>query len=326
MNILITSASRKVELVEAFKKALSQEGGGKVIAVDVNPLSAALYHSDLACVVPRSSELNFIPTVEHLCKKYSVRMIVPTRDEELPVFTENKSLFEKRGIKVLVPERKVVEICQDKKKFIEFCFEKGIPTPKTYSQEEIDKGAYFLPLFIKGRFGKSSKNIFKVVNHMELKYFLSHMDAPIIQEYIEDDEFTIDLFADFEGNIISIVPRQRILVFGGESFIGKTYKNKKLIQAAINLAKDLRLTGHNTIQCFFNGHHAKFIEVNPRYGGGVHLSLAAGANTPQYLIRLLQGKRIKSKIGQFKDGLIMLRYTEDTFIDENAVKEVERFN
>lgn len=326
MNVLITSASRKVFLVKAFQQALAQEGGGKVIAVDINPLSAALYHSDLAYLVPTSSDQAFVTTLQQLCEDYDIKLIVPSRDEELPIFAKSKSLFDEIGVRVLVPDLEVVETCQDKKTFAGFCLEKGFAIPKTYSEKELEGKQVRFPLFVKGRFGKSSKNTFKVESWEELSYLLSHFSNPIVQEYVEDEEFTIDLFADFEGNIISIVPRQRILMLGGESFIGKTCKNEKLMNTAINLAKALSLTGHNTIQCFFGGCEVRFIEVNPRYGGGVHLSFAAGANTPLYLIQLLKGKRVESKIGQFQDGLIMLRYTEDTFIDENVAKRVVKFD
>ena len=39
MNVLITSASRKVWLVRAFQRAVEAEGGGLVIAVDASPYS-----------------------------------------------------------------------------------------------------------------------------------------------------------------------------------------------------------------------------------------------------------------------------------------------
>ena len=150
---------------------------------------------------------------------------------------------------------------------------------------------------------------------------------PIIQELCKNKEYTIDLFADFEGNIISVVPRQRMLTFSGETFIGKTYSNKILIDQSIELAKALKLIGHNTIQCFFDGDKkTKFIEVNPRYGGGANLGFEAGANTPLFLIQLIEGKKVKSEIGKFKNSFIMLRYTEDFFLDEKTTKSVKRFD
>jgi len=320
MNILITSASRKVSLVKAFKKALKKEKGGKVITVDVNPLSPVFYFSDLSYLVPKDSSPFFILELLKICKKHQIKLIIPTRDEELKIFAENKEKFSKIGTMVMVPNIQIIETCSDKLKFIEFCEKNNLQTPKIYTLKEIEKGIIKFPLFINDRFGKGSKKAFKVNNQNELNLCLKTIKYPIIQEFINTEEYTIDLFADFKGNVISIVPRARIYIFGGESFIGRTFKNKKLIESAINLAQKLKLVGHNTIQCFFDGKTVKFIEINPRYGGGVNLSFAAGANTPLYLIQLIKGKKMKSKIGKFKDGLIMLRYTEDVFIEEKEIK------
>ena len=54
MNVLITSASRKVGLVKAFQQALTEQGGGSVIAVDLSPLSPALYVADEHYLVTKS--------------------------------------------------------------------------------------------------------------------------------------------------------------------------------------------------------------------------------------------------------------------------------
>ena len=138
-------------------------------------------------------------------------------------------------------------------------------------------------------------------------------------DYIRHD--TIDLFADFSGNIISVVPRQRILVVGGESYVSCTVKNPRLRDEAIRLSRALGLEGHNTIQCFLHEGRVKFIEVNARYGGAAALGFAAGANTPRDLVRLVQGKEVAPHIDDFRDGLYMLRYTEDRFLDRGSLTQ-----
>jgi len=320
MNILITSASRKVSLVKAFKSALKKEGRGQVTTVDINPFSSVFCFSDSSYLSPKDSDPLFISKLLAFCKKRQIDLIVPTRDEELKIFAEHKRKFKKIGTTVMVSGIKAVEICSDKLKFIKFCQKNDLPIPKTYTPLQIKKGEIKFPLLVNDRFGKGSKKAFKVSSKKELNLYLKYIKNPIIQEYVNEKEYTVDLFADFKGNVISVVPRERIYAFGGESFVGETYKNKRLIEIVIDLSKKLGLIGHNTIQCFFDGKRTKFVEVNPRYGGGANLGFAAGANTPLYLIQLLKGKKVKSKIGEFKDDLVMLRYTDDVFIDKKKIK------
>ena len=323
MNILITSASRKVWLIKAFQRALSEEGGGEVIAIDANPRSAALYFADKGYVIPPGLGEEFLTAVQDICQKHRIKLLIPTRDEELPFFARARQKLQSIGTTVMVPGLNTVEICQDKRLFIEFCLKHGFRTPETY---ETTKENFKFPVFVKERFGKGSKWAFLAESKSDLDYLLQRLKEPIIQEYIEAPEYTVDLFADFSSRVLSVVPRERLLVFGGESFVGKTCKNWDIIQEATRLAQSLGLVGHNTIQCFWHQGQVKFIEVNPRYGGGANLGFAAGAFTPRMLVRLILGKEVKPTIGEFKDKLYMLRYTEDLFLTEQEVGRIERFH
>ncbi|MGB2728975.1 MAG: ATP-grasp domain-containing protein [Halobacteriota archaeon] len=315
-NILITSVSRKVWLVKAFKEALKHEGiDGKVISVDVNPLSAGLYVSNKHYLVPSSSDKNFIPTILEICKKEDIKLLIPTRDGELSLFAKNKEKFEKQGTYVMVSNPEVIEICNDKYRFYQFLAANNIPTPKTYLPHQIINfpSAHY-PLLVKSRYGSGSKNIFKVENEKELGVFTNYVPDPVIQEFINGKEYTVDLFSDFNGKVLTVVPRERIETFCGESYKGKTVKDTQIIEHAKNLAEKLRTNGHITIQCIKNDNGMNFIEVNPRFGGGAILGIKSGANTPLLLLRLILGKRIEPQIGEFKENLVMLRYTRDLFI------------
>jgi len=316
INVLITSISRKVWLVKSFKDALKQAGNnGKVISVDSNPLSAGLYFSDKYYLVANSKEQIFIPEILNICKRESIKLLIPTRDGELLLFAKNKNKFVEQGVQVMVSNPEVIEICNDKYKFYLFLKKNNIPTPKTLLPDQINSSLNY-PLLVKSKYGSGSKGIFEAKNKRELEFFNGYIDNPIIQEFLDGKEYTIDLLSDFNGKVITIVPRERIETFSGESYKGKTIKDDKAVEYAKNLAEKLGTIGHITIQFIKSIDGIKFIEVNPRFGGGANCSIKAGANTPLYLIKMLKGENIKPRIGKFKDGYIMLRYTSDIFINE----------
>ena len=320
VNILITSVSRKVWLVKAFNDALKQEGiVGKIVSVDINPLSAGLYISDRHYLIPPSSDPNFIPAILEICKKEDIKLLIPTRDAELLLFAKNKEKFLKKGTHVMVSNPEVIETCNDKYKFYQFLTENNIPTPKTYLSNQLDFSSIHYPLLVKSRYGSGSKGVFKVENAEELKFFINYVPNPGIQEFINGKEYTVDLFSDLNVKVLTVVPRERIETFCGESYKGKTVKDAQIIEHAKNLAEKLQAIGHITIQCIKNDNEIKFIEVNPRFGGGAILGIKSGANTPLLLLRLILGKRIDPQIGEFKENLIMLRYTKDLFIQNGDV-------
>lgn len=311
-NILITSCSRDVTLVKAFRAALINNGGGKVIAADISPLAAALYFADEYVIVPRSDEKGFVQFLLELCKKKEIHLLLTSRDAELVVLAEAKAQFEAMGVRVMTASLETVQTCRDKRLFCEFCEKHDIPVPETFTDEENIR----FPAFIKPVIGAGSMKIHKVENRKEY-YLLKEVYRGdfLVQEFIDWPEYTVDVFADFEGRVISVIPRERLLTVGGESYIGKTVKNKIIINYCLRLARSLGLIGHNTLQCFFNGGDIKFIEVNPRFGGGANLGFAAGVNTPELLVRLLRGEKIEPMISEFIENLVMLRYTQDVFFE-----------
>ena len=328
VNILITSVSRKVWLIKAFEDALRQEGiVGKVVSADINSLSAGLYMSDKYYLVSSSSDQNFIPTILGICKKENIKLLIPTRDGELLLFAKNKEKFEKQGTYVMVSNPEVIEICNDKYRFYQFLTRNDIPTPETYLPSQINFSSVHYPLLVKSRYGSGSKSVLKVENEKELKFFINYVPNPVIQEFVNGKEYTIDLFSYFNGKVLTVVPRERIETFCGESYKGKTVKDTKIIEYAKNLAEELGTNGHITIQCIKNDNGIKFIEVNPRFGGGAILGIKSGANTPLLLLRQILGKRIEPQIGEFKENLIMLRYTKDLFIlNKEVIKDYDTSN
>jgi carbamoyl-phosphate synthase large subunit len=57
-------------------------------------------------------------------------------------------------------------------------------------------------------------------------------------------------------------------------------------------------------------------EINPRVSGGIPLTIQAGADFPQMLIRLALGRRVAPQIGAFRDQLWMTSFESSFFLEE----------
>jgi carbamoyl-phosphate synthase large subunit len=314
MNVLLTSASRKVSLVRAFQAALAATGGGRVIAVDVDPLAAALYVADASALVPRSDDPAFLPGVLDVCRSHAVSLIVPTRDEELPVFAGARDLFGAAGIRVAVSAPEAIATCQDKVRFASFCAAAGFASPPLLDTA----GPVEFPLFVKARVGKGGQGAQRADEPAELAWAMEAIrragGEPIVQRFQSGREVTIDVFGDFEGRILSALVRERTVVVGGESWVGMTLDAPRLRDGAVALVRSLALIGHVTVQAFELDGSPVFIEVNPRYGGGAALGFAAGLPTPEFLVRAAGGERLEPLIDRPVRELVMLRHTDDLFL------------
>jgi carbamoyl-phosphate synthase large subunit len=59
-----------------------------------------------------------------------------------------------------------------------------------------------------------------------------------------------------------------------------------------------------------------FFEVNPRFGGGFPLGYAAGANYPEWILQMLEGKTVAPRLAEYKKGVYMTRYYKEVIVEE----------
>lgn len=319
INVLILSAGRRVELVRCFKEARESLGlDGKVVAADISTTAPAIYHADKYHIIPKISADDFIESIINVCKEENIHLIVPTIDPELQKLSDNKKRIElNTSAKVLVSREEVIKICRDKYNTQDFFENNGFGMPRLISKVDIQNKNYEFPLFIKPLNGSSSINTFKVNSEKELEFFLEYVPEPIVQGFIEGDEFTIDVFTDFNSKPITIVPRQRLATRGGEVAKGITKKDREIIDEIKKVIDVLKPIGHITVQCMKTKDGIKFIEINPRFGGGAPISIKAGANSPKNLYKLLLGEKLTYN-EDYEENLLALRHDEAVFINHEG--------
>lgn len=316
-NILILNAGRRVELVQSFKRAACKLNiKSCIVAGDCSQTAPALYFAGKAFIMPRISEPNYISSIIDVCNKENIALVVPTIDTDLLLLSENKEYIQaKTNAKVLVSDTRVVRICRDKINTQKFLEDNGFKTPKLYTDVEIKKGELDFPLFIKPRSGSSSVNAYRVNNKRELKAFMNIVKQPIVQDFVEGEEYTVDVFLDFQSNVITIVPRLRIAVRGGEISKGKIVKDCEIIYDVKRLMKALGPIGHITVQLMKTKKGIEYIEINPRFGGGAPMSIRSGADSCENLFRLLSGEKL-SYNEDYRDNIMFLRFDDSICLDE----------
>jgi carbamoyl-phosphate synthase large subunit len=319
-TILFTCVGRRVSLIKAFHAAAK---GLKLplvtIGADVSPLSPGLYVCDKQVVGIPVNAPGYRDHLSCVIKKHKIDLIIPTIDTELLFLSKNKSYFESYGAKVLVSENSVVGICQDKRKTYEFLRRNGFDTPKTFVADDVSGKNLPYPVFLKPWDGSASKGNAIVRNQAEFRQMVEKIPNCLVQEYITGQEVTCDVYVDFTGKVRTVVPRKRIEVRAGEVSKSQTFRHEQVIRECWRLVELLKAgPGVITIQCFLTQEHrVKIIEINPRFGGGVPLSIQAGANFPKWIVSELAGKSVRINQDGWDDGLYMLRYDEAIWISDN---------
>ena len=328
MNLLLTSIGKRIQLIEHLKTQF------RVVGVDASLQNPAKHFVDAFYQIPRCREKGYVETLLKICREEKIDLLIPLFELEFSYLNDARDRFEEIGVKLILSEKPVIDICNDKLQTADFFCKYNIPAPHTLSEQEIqallmrergqegepEGGQDGYPLIIKPLDGMGSEGVFRISNRKELEFFKDYVKKPILQSCATGTEYTIDALCDLQGNPLYIVPRIRLEVRSGEVTKSRTVKQEIVIRETEKLLEALnkegRVIGPMTIQCFLeeNGESEKkpeFIEINPRFGGGVPLSFAAGADYADALKKMCEGKQLIYQ-KDFSE-LTMMRYDQAVY-------------
>jgi carbamoyl-phosphate synthase large subunit len=326
LSVLFTCIGRRVSLLESFRRAAKRlKINASLLGTDTTELSPALQLCDRRFGVKPTTHSGYIKQLLSIVKANKVKLLVPTVDLDLKRLARNKTKFAALGCHVLVSEPEVIDICQDKRKTYSFLVKNGFDTALTMSiRSALSKKKIKWPCFLKPWDGYAGRGNAVVNNRKELLFYSKRIPNPICQELVEGAEYTCDAYVDFGMKVRCVVPRRRIEVRAGEVSKGQVVKNVHIMNEAANLVEKLGAgPGVITLQLFLTGDgRVKFIEINPRFGGGVPLSIKAGADFPKWILQELTGKKSNIRPDDLTDGLIMLRYDSEVWLEGSESKNV----
>lgn len=277
------------------------EAGYKVCGSDIVENVFAKYLSDDFLVFPKASDPDLWNIMENAIKEHNINIVLPTLDETMLGWAERKEYFEKKGVHVIVSEKETIDICEDKWKTYNFFKRSGLPTPKTSLAPDYE--------LIKPRQGRGGKGIFLKSNKD-----VDNMNGMISQEIIDGIEYTVDVFFDYLGKPVYIVPRLRENVRDGKSVQGRVVKHEKIDAYIKKAAENIKFFGPVNFQ-FMETKDGDlfFIEINPRLGGGSALGFFATENWIKLIVsNLIEKKDIVRKSINYDAK--MMRYYAELFV------------
>lgn len=287
---------------------------GKIVSTDADPLSPGFYLADAYATLPPISDPAFFDRALAVIEREEVTLILPTSGFDILVYSQRKAELEQRGVTVAMSDYPVMENCVDKWRFYQLTHER-FPLPRTTLDPQ--QGVTF-PCFVKPIRGKGSRGTALCRSAGELAYQLATQKDLLIQEYLPGEEYSIDVLSDLRGAPLVAVPRVRLATKEGISVKGKVVHDPEIEQLCLELAGFLGLKGPSCLQMKRDAHgDAKFLEVNPRMGGGTIFTTLAGVNFAMLMVALAAGEKVQ--IPPFRE-LTVLRYYEEIVLDGKGIQ------
>lgn len=308
VRVLVTGAGGPAGV--AVIRALRARGH-HVVALDADPSAVGLRLADQHHVVPRADAPDYLAALLRAATVSDAQALVCTVAEEYVALRPAEDYLHEAGLRTLMPSLASVRACVDKWAFYELLRASGLPVPATgRATAENVPG----PWIVKPRFGRGSRDVMACSTRQQLAAALRRVPDPIVQTELAGSEFTCDVLVDRSGAVAGAAARWRTETRGGVSTKGTTFEDPEVVNVVTLALKTVELVGPANVQGFVTEDGAVTVhEINPRFSGGLPLSLAAGSDLVEEYLRDVMGLPVRPARLVARPGVSMSRYFCEVF-------------
>lgn len=312
LNVLITGCGGPAAI--CIMKALDADTH-RVFAADMDDAAAGLYlvPRSQRFIVPAGSSPEYCSAIERICQTHKIDVFIPTCDAELRAAGLIRETLDAMGTRTLLASNEFIRLCLDKWRLFSALEGLSMAPQTTLFERGVDFTKLVYPMIAKPRFGSGSRGIELIQHPLDLQQ-IPIDGSYILQEYLPGKEFSVDVACAKDGGLIAAVPRERIKVDSGVVVTSRTLHHP-LLDAAVRTLVDV-LNPQYVINAQFkldvNG-VPRLLEINPRFPGGMSLTVHAGHNMPQIAVNELMDRPWRTR-GDF-DDVVMVRTFHETFFE-----------
>ena len=256
--------------------------GHRVIGCDIYPQAWNIVSTEVDAffqALPVTNEEAYVHQLMDAAERWQVDDLIPLTDLEVDVLCRCKANFASLGCTVCTPDEPAAALCRDKQRMADALAQKAvcrtIPTRSPYGWEPEDGD---LPLMLKPRSGRSSQGQVIARTKEAFHSALQSRADFIAQPFLEGSVFTADVARDLFGNVQCLVRQELLRTVNGLGTTVRILPGHPLEDICAAIAREAGIVGVVNMEFIGHGEDFYFLEVNPRFSGGVGFSIAAGVD------------------------------------------------
>ncbi|HEY5535743.1 MAG TPA: ATP-grasp domain-containing protein [Ignavibacteria bacterium] len=303
-----------------------------IIGLAYENLEPGIYMHDLVkksyqIPYPASGSDVLLKRIEYINDIEKIDVLIPNFDAELYTFMKSAVRLRKMGIKTFLPtyhqfeERHKTNLPEFGKKYkVKVPFSRPI-----FSENELYSLTkdFQYPLLVKGKF----YDAYIAQNPEQAKMYFYKISSKwglpiIIQEFVKGTEVNVVALGDGKGHTIGAVPmRKQYITDKGKAWAGITLDDEKMTELTHHIIRKTKWRGGMELELIKTKDNEYYlIEINPRLPAWVYLSVGAGQNLPEALVKLALGMKVVP-FEKYSSGKLFIRYSYDLICD---IKEFEK--
>ncbi len=310
MNLLLLCTGRRVSLIQKLREAAEKLSVPlRIIGTENDPMTSSLHFCDHHYIVHKISDARYASQILKILEDERIDAVLPGTDLDLEFLISLELPAHLSSVHLLYSEPDRTRIFLKKSSSAKFFSQIGLQVPEIFAPQ----GQVSYPCILKEDAGYGARNQYFLQKPEDLKANLPRLEQPFLQKFINGPEFTVDVFCDRDFKPVNILPRVREKVRSGVSDVGRVDMNPDLLGLLEGRIEKFGLVGPWNLQCILAEDIFYFIEVNPRFSGGIPLTIAAGMDFCQNLLEWALSRPI-TRFGDVRNGLVMMKYEQEIYL------------
>ena len=309
--------------------------GEQVLALDADPGAAGMRLGCLSAVLPRADDPAYPDALARVVDRHRPAALICTVAEEYTALDGVTARLAELGCRTWLPPLAAAATCNDKAAFAAVLRSAGVPHPGTATTID-DAVGLPGPWIVKPASGRGSRDVLAVDSLAELRRAFTVVPSAIAQTRLTGQEFTADALVARDGTLLTCVPRWRDETKAGISVRGTTFDSAAVTRVVAATLAAVGLTGPACVQGFVADPQAlaadpdaavdvTVIEVNPRFSGGLPLTLAAGADVVGTFLTGILDPDAELPALTFAPGVRMVRHFSELYSGPDGTEVVDPF-
>jgi len=303
-NILFTCAGGAgvLDLAEPLQSTF------QIFLADGSDQTAARYSDFPFKKIPFGSSPSYEEAMRSVIREWDIDCVVPGADEELLPLAR---LQEEHTVLCVMPERRFIETCLNKKKALHALHKRNISSLLPFEKEE----EVHYPVVAKPVYGRGSRQMHRIDTKTQLSGYLQLYDKTfsevLVQPYIEGKEYTVSAIVNNRNHIIGIVPK-KVIEKRGITRVAVSEKNIHIEQTCKRIVETMHPCGPFNVQLIMQGETCYIFEINPRLSTTAVLTEKAFGNEVALCIQYGDKDTIESP-PTLQEGVTLYRYESHHF-------------
>ena len=285
-----------------------------IIGMDIYGDAYGQYICDEFIRAIPAADLGYPFFLKNIIKEKNIDLVMFGTEQEIHRLINEQEILGEEYKKLVINNREIVDLTNDKWKTHEFLIKNGFCTIPTYIEGDFAALSEMLgiPFLLKPRRSYASKGIEKIYDMEEFEFFKKRVGNQFMVQKIvgdEEHEYTVATFGFGDGTCLKPIMLKRKLSQEGATAKAKVMQcveTQELVNRMVNLLKPIGPTNFQ-----FRYHDGKYLllEINPRISSSTSLRAAFGYNEAEMCMEYFI-EHIRPKDATIRKGAAV-RYIAD---------------